>query len=65
MDFLLSNSWPLIIVGVFTVGFLVGLTGVGAGSLMTPFLISGIGIYYFVKTLCRSRQAGFLAEQAI
>jgi len=44
MDYLLSNSWPLIIVGGFTVGFLVGLTGVGAGSLMTPFLISGIGI---------------------
>lgn len=44
MDFLLSNSWPVIIVGGFTVGFLVGLTGVGAGSLMTPFLISGIGI---------------------
>lgn len=44
MDLLLSASWPLIIVGGFTVGFLVGLTGVGAGSLMTPFLISGIGI---------------------
>ena len=41
---LLSDSWPLIIGGGFTVGFLVGLTGVGAGSLMTPFLISGIGI---------------------
>jgi uncharacterized protein len=41
---LLTASWPLVIVGGFTVGFLVGLTGVGAGSLMTPFLISGIGI---------------------
>lgn len=41
---LISDSWPLIVVGGFTVGFLVGLTGVGAGSLMTPFLISGIGI---------------------
>jgi uncharacterized protein len=40
----LSDSWPLIIGGGFAVGFLVGLTGVGAGSLMTPFLISGIGI---------------------
>jgi uncharacterized membrane protein YfcA len=40
----LSASWPLIIGGGFCVGFLVGLTGVGAGSLMTPFLISGIGI---------------------
>jgi hypothetical protein len=44
MDFLMSSTWPLIIIGGFTVGFLVGLTGVGAGSLMTPFLISGIGI---------------------
>src|SRR3990172_12127495 len=44
MDVLLSNTWPVIIIGGFTVGFLVGLTGVGAGSLMTPFLISGIGI---------------------
>lgn len=26
------------------VGFLVGLTGVGGGSLMTPFLIAGMGI---------------------
>jgi uncharacterized membrane protein YfcA len=40
----LSDSWPLIIGGGFAVGFLVGLTGVGAGSLMTPFLISGIGV---------------------
>ncbi|HEY7669964.1 MAG TPA: sulfite exporter TauE/SafE family protein [Hyphomicrobium sp.] len=39
-----SDTWPLIIGGGFTVGFLVGLTGVGAGSLMTPFLISGIGV---------------------
>jgi uncharacterized membrane protein YfcA len=39
-----SASWPLIIGGGFCVGFLVGLTGVGAGSLMTPFLISGIGV---------------------
>jgi uncharacterized membrane protein YfcA len=44
MDFLLTTSWPLVIAGGFAVGFLVGLTGVGAGSLMTPFLISGIGI---------------------
>ncbi len=44
MDLLLSDSWLLVIAGGFTVGFLVGLTGVGAGSLMTPFLISGIGI---------------------
>src|SRR5262245_9174680 len=43
MDVVLS-TWPLIIAGGFAVGFLVGLTGVGAGSLMTPFLISGIGV---------------------
>lgn len=44
MDFLNSGAWPLVVSGGFAVGFLVGLTGVGAGSLMTPFLISGIGI---------------------
>ena len=44
MEFLHVGAWPLVIFGGFTVGFLVGLTGVGAGSLMTPFLISGIGI---------------------
>jgi uncharacterized membrane protein YfcA len=44
MEFLHSGAWPIIIMGGFAVGFLVGLTGVGAGSLMTPFLISGIGI---------------------
>lgn len=44
MDFLTSGAWPLVVFGGFGVGFLVGLTGVGAGSLMTPFLISGIGI---------------------
>lgn len=44
IDFLFQGAWPLVICGGFAVGFLVGLTGVGAGSLMTPFLISGIGI---------------------
>jgi uncharacterized protein len=44
MDFLHLGAWPLVVCGGFAVGFLVGLTGVGAGSLMTPFLISGIGI---------------------
>jgi uncharacterized membrane protein YfcA len=34
----------MIIAGGFVVGFLVGLTGVGAGSLMTPFLITKIGV---------------------
>lgn len=36
--------WPIIIGGGFLVGFLVGMTGVGAGSLMTPFLISQVGV---------------------
>jgi len=44
MEFLYSGAWPIVVFGGFAVGFLVGLTGVGAGSLMTPFLISGIGI---------------------
>src|SRR3569833_2028831 len=44
MDVLMSHTWLLIIAGGFTVGFLVGMTGVGAGSLMTPFLISVIGV---------------------
>jgi uncharacterized membrane protein YfcA len=44
MEFLHSGAWPVIVFGGFAVGFLVGLTGVGAGSLMTPFLISGIGV---------------------
>jgi len=43
-DFDLTNLWPLVIVGGFVVGFLVGMTGVGAGSLMTPFLIARIGV---------------------
>lgn len=32
------------VAGGFGVGFLVGLTGVGAGALMTPLLISGFGV---------------------
>lgn len=36
--------WPMIIAGGFVVGFLVGMTGVGAGSLMTPFLITHVGV---------------------
>lgn len=38
------DLWPMIVAGGFVVGFLVGMTGVGAGSLMTPFLITKIGI---------------------
>ncbi|WP_052699364.1 sulfite exporter TauE/SafE family protein [Hyphomicrobium sp. 99] len=43
-DFDLSTLWPMVISGGFVVGFLVGMTGVGAGSLMTPFLITSIGV---------------------
>lgn len=44
LDTSLLHMWPMIVAGGFCVGFLVGLTGVGAGSLMTPFLISQVGI---------------------
>lgn len=44
LDTSLLHLWPSIIAGGFFVGFLVGLTGVGAGSLMTPFLISHVGV---------------------
>jgi uncharacterized membrane protein YfcA len=44
MEWALPQLWPLLLVGGFVVGFLVGLTGVGAGSLTTPFLISIIGV---------------------
>jgi uncharacterized membrane protein YfcA len=40
----LQTLWPMVISGGFIVGFLVGMTGVGAGSLMTPFLIAKIGV---------------------
>lgn len=44
MEFALPLHWPLIVSGGFVVGLLIGLTGVGAGSLTTPFLISAIGV---------------------
>ena len=37
------ESFAFIVAG-FVVGFIVGLTGVGGGSLMTPLLIFGFGI---------------------
>lgn len=37
------NEFAFILAG-FVVGFIVGLTGVGGGSLMTPLLIFGFGI---------------------
>lgn len=44
LEALLPEHWPLIMSGGLVVGFLVGMTGVGAGSLMTPFLITKVGI---------------------
>lgn len=44
MDSLLVQSWPLIVGGGFCIGFLIGITGVGAGSLTTPLLITGVGV---------------------
>ncbi len=35
---------PLIVAGGWLIGFLIGMTGVGAGSLTTPMLISGFGL---------------------
>ncbi len=40
----LPDVWMLIVGGGFAIGFLVGLTGVGAGALTTPLLISGVGL---------------------
>lgn len=44
LDTSILAFWPMIIAGGFGVGFLVGMTGVGAGSLMTPFLITQVGV---------------------
>lgn len=44
MDVLLSNPLVVLIGGGFIIGFLIGVTGVGAGSLTTPMLISGVGV---------------------
>ena len=38
----ITEHWHLIVGGGFIIGFLIGITGVGAGSLTTPLLI-GIG----------------------
>lgn len=40
----IPDVWHLIAGGGFLIGFLVGLTGVGAGALTTPLLISGVGM---------------------
>ncbi|MEQ1578111.1 MAG: sulfite exporter TauE/SafE family protein [Hyphomicrobium sp.] len=41
---LISTNLHLIVAGGFLIGFLIGITGVGAGSLTTPMLI-GIGFH--------------------
>jgi uncharacterized protein len=40
---LLNFSYPIVLIG-FAVGFLVGMTGIGGGSLMTPIMILFLGI---------------------
>jgi len=42
---LLATISPLFVLSGFAVGFLVGLTGVGGGSLMTPLLILLFGVH--------------------
>jgi uncharacterized membrane protein YfcA len=42
MDALLASPW--IVAGGCVIGFLIGMTGVGAGSLTTPMLITGFGL---------------------
>jgi uncharacterized membrane protein YfcA len=44
MDLIHSIDWLYTLAGFF-VGFLVGVTGVGGGSLMTPLLILAFGIH--------------------
>jgi hypothetical protein len=39
MDLIFSSPWAVIAGGGFIIGFLIGVTGVGAGSLTTPLLI--------------------------
>ena len=44
MDFALIHAWITIAASGFLIGFLVGMTGVGAGALTTPLLISGFAV---------------------
>jgi len=44
MDLLAAIN-PLLVVSGFVVGMLVGLTGVGGGSLMTPILVLLFGVH--------------------
>src|SRR5271170_7840200 len=45
MHFLLATFHPLYAVSGLVVGLLVGFTGVGGGSLMTPLLVLLFGIH--------------------
>src|SRR5215471_13867298 len=45
MDNLFSNIDPLYVISGILVGGLVGFTGVGGGSLMTPILILVFGVH--------------------
>ncbi|MCV0370534.1 sulfite exporter TauE/SafE family protein [Filomicrobium sp.] len=38
------DTWILVSLGGLLVGFLIGMTGVGGGSVTTPMLISGFGV---------------------
>lgn len=44
MQSLMLEHWLLMAGGGLVVGFLVGMTGVGAGALTTPMLIAGFGV---------------------
>jgi uncharacterized membrane protein YfcA len=44
IDFALIHAWITIAASGFLIGFLVGMTGVGAGALTTPLLISGFAV---------------------
>lgn len=45
MELAPAGPWVLVAIVGFLIGCLVGLTGVGAGALTTPVLISGFGVH--------------------
>ena len=51
MDLLAAIN-PLLVVSGFVVGMLVGLTGVGGGSLMTPILVLLFGVHATTAATC-------------
>lgn len=44
MDLALANPWLTMAIAGFGIGFLVGCTGVGAGALTTPMLVTGFAV---------------------